>query len=188
MKILGVDAALRRTGYAVIAGDRARATLLARGIIDTRVQAHEAALCHIETVVGQLVDSHQPDYVYFEQPGEMNKHQGRAIGTVVALAEAGAAIQMAAAKLSVPVRGITQSAVKQALCGDRSAPKTQVQNMLALLAQTKQLLGYEQATRAGLEKVYVAGKRKHKPVLKVDADMEDGVAVAWAGLQHALSV
>lgn len=172
MRILGIDASLRRTGWALLEGApacRDRATVVARGVIPTH-GPHGAALCHIEAVLSHLITTHHPGVCYVEVPGAMNRHQGRSIDAVVGLSRAQAAALMAAEKAGVRAVEIDQARVKAsfgyARTRDRASKET-VQRGLANLAAAGLLAGYTEAkNRLG----------------NVDADQADAVAIAYVGL------
>jgi crossover junction endodeoxyribonuclease RuvC len=170
MRILGLDLALRRTGYAVVTGDDGDdATLVGWGVIDTADKPHELALAHIACCLDQLLARYQPDAVYVEVPGRMNYHRSRSQGTVIALSEAKGVALAACALRGSRVREISQALVKSCFASTELASKESVQRGLAYLAQAGRLKGYETPRR---------------PRGGVDADRADAVAVAVAGLRY----
>jgi crossover junction endodeoxyribonuclease RuvC len=169
MRILGLDLALRRTGYALVAGNGSDDTLVGWGVIDTADKPHDVALAHIACCLDQVLAQYQPDAVYIEVPGRMNYNRSRSQQTVIALSEAKGVALAACAIRGIKVREISQSLVKSCFAATELASKASVQRGLELLALGGWLKGYQTPRR---------------PRGGVDEDKADAVAVAIAGLRH----
>src|SRR5579885_1096533 len=142
MRVLGVDLALRRSGYAIVDGDVNVATFVESGVIETGTKPHDIALAHITECLRQVIARTRPDIVYIEVPGAMNTVKGRSIQTVVALAEAKGAVLGMCATVGVPSRTLSQSLAKAAITGLDMASKENVQAGLERLAAAGLLVNY----------------------------------------------
>ncbi len=128
MIILGIDPALRCTGYGVVdmqSPDRAR-------VIDCGVITNKADLPHSECLrrlhggVGELVKSFSPDCVSMEEA-----FYGKNIKTSMILSMARGAIIAAFAEMGVPVYTYSPRKAKLSAVGCGSATKSQVAMMMA---------------------------------------------------------
>lgn len=129
MRVLGIDPGYATTGYAVI--ERARGSLhpVAVGAIRTPSSESQAErLARLRRELLELIDTHGPDCVAVERLFfSVNVKTAMAVGQAsgVALAAAGEA--------GLAVREYTPTEVKQSVTGTGTAPKAQVQSMIAAL-------------------------------------------------------
>ena len=128
MIILGIDPAIRTTGYGVI-----RAESAARfEILDCGIIANSARLPHTECLrrlaggIRELVGAFTPDYASIEDP-----FVGRNASTAIILGMARGAILTALAESSVPVYAYSPSSAKRAAFGSGKATKEQVAMMVS---------------------------------------------------------
>lgn len=169
MIILGLDLALRRTGYALISAPRhpgGVATVDCSGVIDTKQLPHDHALAHIAACLAHNVFQLAAiDRCYVEVPGRMNYQRSRSMQTVIALSEAKGAVLAACALDGIPVEEIDQAWVKSCFGTDRASKETIKWALLNL-------------TKAGLLAGFTVPLR---PRGGDDEDRIDAVAVAVAG-------
>jgi Holliday junction resolvasome RuvABC endonuclease subunit len=166
MKVLGLDVALRRTGWALIDGDLHGVQLVERGVIDAKGEQPEA-LAYLLNRAGNVMARLQPDVVYVEVPGRMNKHMGRTVATIVALARAAGAVLIAAFECKVRAVEIEQNTVKLMLGRYARRSKEGMHAVLGYLASAGILRGYSTPRR---------------PRGGVDTDQDDALCIALAGL------
>ena len=129
MRVLGIDPGYATTGYAVI--ERARGALrpVALGALKTPPkEAHSVRLALLRTELLALIAEHGPvemalERLFFTVNARTAMAVGQACG--VAMATAGEA--------GLPVTEYTPTEVKQSVTGTGTAPKQQVQAMIAAL-------------------------------------------------------
>jgi len=126
--ILGIDPAIRTTGYGVI-----RAESVARfEILDCGVIANSAKLPHTECLrrlaggIRELVGAFTPDCASIEDP-----FVGKNASTAIILGMARGAILTALAEAAVPAYAYAPSSAKRAAFGNGRATKEQVAVMIA---------------------------------------------------------
>jgi len=127
-RVLGIDPGLAATGYGVLDGNSHEARAVASGVIRTRPSTPRAErLRAILEGVQALLAEHRPDELAIEQAFvAVNVRSAFAIG------EARAAAIVAAALAGVAVVEYPPATIKAAVTGNGSAPKEQVQAMVAL--------------------------------------------------------
>ena len=128
MILLGIDPAIRTTGYGVIeAGAGGRFS-----VIDCGVIANSPKLPHSECVrrlhmgICELVTSFKPDCAVLEEP-----FVGRNAGTAIILGMARGAILAALSINSVPAFAYAPTVAKRAAVGRGSATKEQIAVMIS---------------------------------------------------------
>ena len=128
MIILGIDPALRRTGYGVIDMQSAdRAAIVDCGVIvNGQELPHSECLRRVHGGVGELVKQFHPECVAIEEA-----FYGKNVKTSLILSMARGAIIAALAEMGVPVYVYSPRKAKQAVVGCGSATKTQVAAMMA---------------------------------------------------------
>lgn len=129
MIILGIDPAMRRTGYGVIEMQSAdRAAIVDCGIIgNARELSHSECLRRLYGGVGELVRNFHPDCVAMEEA-----FYGKNVKTSLILSMARGAIIAALAEQGVPIYAYSPRKAKQAVVGSGSATKGQVAAMMAV--------------------------------------------------------
>ena len=123
-RILGIDPALRTTGYGLIEASGGRLRLVDAGVIRSRPEPPlEQRLCEIYQGVEELIGELQPDCFAIEQ---LYSHYDRPT-TAILMGHARGVIYLAAAKAKVPVHAYAATQIKKLLTGNGHAPKSQIQ-------------------------------------------------------------
>ena len=129
VRILGLDPALRCTGYAILDTDGHRMSLLDCGVVRTPPKAPlSECLRRLAGGMRQILDSFHPTMVSIEG-GFYSKNArtamvlGAARGTLIALA----------AEQQIPVYEYAPRRIKQAVCGWGDAGKDQIAAVVATL-------------------------------------------------------
>ena len=129
MIILGIDPAIRTTGYGVIRADNpASFTILDCGVI-----ANSARLPHTECLrrlaggIRELIDSFHPDCASIEEP-----FLGKNASTAIILGMARGAILTALAERQIPVYAYSPRSAKRSAVGNGGATKEQVARIMAV--------------------------------------------------------
>jgi crossover junction endodeoxyribonuclease RuvC len=130
VRILGIDPALRTTGYGVIESTRARVRLIEAGIVAPRNGATlEERLCELHAGIREVIEQTRPECVVIEELYA----SGRNLKTAVLMAHARGVLCLAAAQAGVSVHTLGHARVKRALVGSGSARKSQVNAMVTHL-------------------------------------------------------
>lgn len=129
MRVLGIDPGYATTGYAVIERSRGGLTPISVGAIRTSgSDPHPKRLAYLRTQLLDLIREHAPGSVALEKVFfSVNVRTAMAVGQAsgVAMATAGEA--------GLDVTEYTPTEVKQSVTGTGTAPKHQVQSMIASL-------------------------------------------------------
>ncbi|WP_294508906.1 crossover junction endodeoxyribonuclease RuvC [uncultured Victivallis sp.] len=172
MVILGIDPAIRTTGYGVI-----RAESAARfEILDCGIIANSARLPHTECLrrlaggIRELVGAFTPDYASIEDP-----FVGRNASTAIILGMARGAILTALAESSVPVYSYSPSSAKRAAFGSGKATKEQV----ALMVSAETGIAIERIPLDSTDAIALA-------VCHAQKLLHSGLGVPGAGIGKAL--
>ena len=129
MIVLGIDTALRTTGYGLIRLEAGRFTVLDCGVI-----ANKAALKHAECLrriflgIRELIENYHPDAVSMET-AFANKN----VRTTMLLSMARGAAASSAAVCGIPVFEYSPKTAKRAAVGMGTAAKEQVASVLAAM-------------------------------------------------------
>jgi crossover junction endodeoxyribonuclease RuvC len=129
VKVLGIDPGIKTTGYGVVerAGPRHRAVAL--GVIRTPASlAHADRLAALQRDVTALISEHDPEVMAIERLF-FNSN----VRTAMAVGQASGVALAAAARAGLEVFTYTPPEVKQSVAGVGSAPKSQVQAMVAAI-------------------------------------------------------
>ena len=127
MVILGIDPAIRTTGYGVIRIMDGRMEVLDCGVIRNPVKApHSECLRRLSGGIRELVKQFQPEAASIEEP-----FQGRNASTAIILGMARGAIVAALAENAVPCYAYSPKSAKKSAVGNGSAEKEQVAMMMA---------------------------------------------------------
>jgi len=155
MFVLGIDPGLSITGYALVTAEGASLRAVAAGVIRTdRQLPMSVRLEELFADVEALIAEHRPEEMAIERV-----FVNRNLQTVEGVARASGVVLLAAARAGLDVHEYTPSAVKKAIVGVGTAPKKQIQEIVA--------------RRLGLQ-------RAPSP-----ADAADALAVAMCHLQSA---
>ncbi|MBT3286534.1 MAG: crossover junction endodeoxyribonuclease RuvC [Victivallales bacterium] len=122
VRILGVDTALRTTGYGVIDAHGSRLSPVDAGVIKTtRKYPFSECLRRLAGGIRELVKLHAPDVVAIE-----GAFYCRNVRTSMVLGSARGAVIATVAELAIPMYEYAPRRVKQAVCGHGNASKEQV--------------------------------------------------------------
>ena len=135
MRILGIDPGLATLGYGVIEADRGNYKLIQFGTVTTPAgQPMPTRLRAIYQGVSQLMDIYQPDDVAFEE-----LFFAKNITTGMAVSAARGVALLAVVQRTENLYEYTPMQVKQAVTGYGKADKHQVQMMVKMLLNIKEI-------------------------------------------------
>ncbi|MCB2223565.1 MAG: crossover junction endodeoxyribonuclease RuvC [Actinobacteria bacterium] len=127
MFVLGIDPGLSVTGYALVAAEGAGWRAAAAGVIRTDPDGPMSErLAELHADLEALIAEHRPDTVAMERV-----FVNRNLQTAEGVGRASGVILLAAAQAGLAVTEYTPSAVKKAIVGVGTAPKAQVQAIVA---------------------------------------------------------
>lgn len=127
MVILGIDPAIRTTGYGVIRAEDGRMEILDCGVIRNPAKApHSECLRRLSGGIRELVARFAPAAASLEEP-----FLGRNASTAIILGMARGAIVAALAEAGVPCYAYSPRTAKKSAVGSGSAEKEQVAMMMA---------------------------------------------------------
>ena len=131
MRILGIDPALRTTGYGVIDATTARrARLVEAGVVAPRNGAPlEQRLCELHAGIADVIAQTRPEMVVIEDLYTSYRNPE----TALLMAHARGVLCLAAAQAGITVYALGHARVKRALVGSGSARKAQVNAMVTHL-------------------------------------------------------
>ncbi len=130
MRILGIDPALRVTGYGAIAYDGSRARLIEAGVVAPNPrEALPVRLARLHAGIAATISGVQPDIVVIEELYTTYRNPS----TAIAMAHARGVICLACGQAGLDVRTLGHAHVKRALAGSGSASKEQVNAMVVRL-------------------------------------------------------
>jgi crossover junction endodeoxyribonuclease RuvC len=127
--VIGVDPGTAATGYGVVARHDGRVLALDGGVVETpAAQSLERRLATIHARLSELLDEHRPQVLAIEQ-----LYFGANVKTAFAVGHARGVALLAAGQRGIDCESYTPQQVKSAVCGSGTAPKEQVQRMVATL-------------------------------------------------------
>ena len=128
MIILGIDPAIRTTGYGVIdAGTGGKFSVIDCGVIaNSQKLPHSQCVRRLHLGIGELVDTFHPDCAVLEEP-----FVGKNAGTAIILGMARGAILAALSINEIPAFAYAPTVAKRAAVGRGSATKEQIAVMIA---------------------------------------------------------
>ena len=128
MVILGIDPAIRTTGYGVIRTDSlSHLEILDCGVIvNSPKLPHSECLRRLAGVIRELVQAFHPDYASIEEP-----FMGRNASTAIILGMARGGILTALVESGVPTYAYSPKTAKRAAVGTGMATKEQIAILLA---------------------------------------------------------
>jgi crossover junction endodeoxyribonuclease RuvC len=130
VRILGIDPALRTTGYGVIESTRARVRLIEAGIVAPRNDATlEQRLRELHAGITDVIEQTRPQSIVIEELYTSYRNPG----TAVLMAHARGVLCLAAAQAGIVVHTLGHARVKRALVGSGSARKAQINAMVTHL-------------------------------------------------------
>ena len=130
MRILGIDPALRVTGYGAIAVNGERLSLIEAGTIAPRVRdSLSDRLAQLHEGISDAIRQTAPTHIVIEELYTTYRNPS----TAILMGHARGVLCLAGAQAGVPVATLGHSYVKRALVGSGSARKEQVNAMVAQL-------------------------------------------------------
>ena len=128
MIILGIDPAIRTTGYGVIdAGTGGKFSVIDCGVIaNSQKLPHSQCVRRLHLGLGELVNTFHPDCAVLEEP-----FVGKNAGTAIILGMARGAILAALSINEIPAFAYAPTVAKRAAVGRGSATKEQIAVMIA---------------------------------------------------------
>ncbi|MBV8639478.1 MAG: crossover junction endodeoxyribonuclease RuvC [Candidatus Eremiobacteraeota bacterium] len=134
MRILGIDPALRVTGYGVIERTRSGVKLIEAGVVSPRTdRALEERLAELHDGVRAILAETKPDVVVIEELYTTYKNPM----TAILMGHARGVMCLASAQAGVPVHTLGHAHVKRALVGSGAARKDQVNAMVTRLLRLR---------------------------------------------------
>ncbi len=135
MRIIGIDPGYARLGFGIIEVDGSRLRYLDAGCIETPAkQAFADRLLSISEAIHSLIEDYKPDIMAVEELFFAN-NKTTALGT----AHARGAVLVEAARRGLEVYEYTPNQIKKAVTGSGKAIKQQVQMMVKVLLNLKQV-------------------------------------------------
>jgi len=133
--ILGIDPGIADTGYGVIREEKGKLTCLAYGSIKTSAQL--ALIYRLEVLheeLDKIIKKYQPESASIEQLF-FNKN----VKTALIVGQARGVVLLTLRENRLPIIEYTPGQVKQAVCAYGQADKRQVQKMVRLILNLKEL-------------------------------------------------
>lgn len=145
MRILGIDPALRITGFGLIDWKNSGFRIVTAGTIKTdQRQPLPQRLLKLHTALQSLIREFKPDVLVLEK---IYAHYGHP-ATAFILGQARGIVCLAGASAAVPVAEYSATRVKKALTGKGLAPKIQVQRTVVSLLKLAEMPKYLDVTDA----------------------------------------
>ncbi|HEY9085413.1 MAG TPA: crossover junction endodeoxyribonuclease RuvC [Candidatus Tyrphobacter sp.] len=130
MRILGIDPALRITGYGVIECNGERMRLVEAGVVTPKADGALAVrLRELHGAVTEIIEQTRPDFIVIEELYATYKSPA----TAILMGHARGVLCLASAQAGVPVHTLGHTHVKRALVGSGGARKEQVNAMVVRL-------------------------------------------------------
>ncbi len=134
MRVLGIDPALRVTGYGVIEQRGRTVGLVEAGVVAARADRPlEERLAQLHAGVVEILAQTHPDIVVIEELYTTYKNPT----TAILMGHARGVMCLASAQAGVPVRTLGHAHVKRALVGSGAARKDQVNAMVTRLLKLR---------------------------------------------------
>ncbi len=163
LRILGIDPGLATMGYGVIESNGDKHRLIQYGVLTTQAgQPTPQRLRSIFVGVQQLMETFQPDEVAFEE-----LFFSKNITTGMAVSAARGAALVAVAQKTDEIYEYTPMQVKLAVTGHGKAEKNQVQQMVKMLLNMKEIARPDDAADAIAVAVTHANSMRMKHMYKI---------------------
>jgi crossover junction endodeoxyribonuclease RuvC len=134
VRILGIDPALRVTGYGVIERRGRGVALIEAGVVAPRIEETlERRLAELHASLATLLAQTVPDVVVIEELYTTYKNPM----TAILMGHARGVMCLASAQAGIPVQTLGHAHVKRALVGSGSASKDQVNAMVTTLLKLR---------------------------------------------------
>ncbi len=135
MVVLGIDPGMALMGYGVVSGDNNRLKVIDYGVTKTEANIDTPQrLLAIFNSIEQLIEKYQPDAIAIEELF-FNKN----VKTALTIGHARGVIVLAGARSNADLYEYTPLQVKQAVVGYGRAEKQQVQQMVKLILNLKEI-------------------------------------------------
>jgi crossover junction endodeoxyribonuclease RuvC len=135
MIILGIDPGTATTGFGVIEEEKGKIKVVDFGTIDTKPnQPLELRLEQIHAQLNKIITQYNPDEVAVEELFFTNNQK-----TAIAVGQARGVILLTARLQKVPLFEYTPLQVKNGICGYGGADKKQVQKMVQMILNLKEI-------------------------------------------------
>ena len=134
-RIIGIDPGLASTGWGIVDYFENRIQYLAHGCIETEAALPRAQrLFLIYNQINTVLDTYTPGEAAME-----TLYFGKNVSSAIPVAEARGAISTAIAQRGLPLYELTPNAIKQGVVGVARADKKQVQEMVRIILNLKEL-------------------------------------------------
>jgi crossover junction endodeoxyribonuclease RuvC len=128
MKILGIDPGFKATGYGCIEADRQSAALIETGTVEPRQKDLIQNRIHkIYTILGELIDEHDPQVLVLEKLYAHYKHPV----TASKLGHVRGVICLLCAQKNIVLAEHSVKRIRKALTGNGNATKVQTKRIVA---------------------------------------------------------
>lgn len=135
MRIIGIDPGTAIVGFGVIDVDGQKKTMIDAGVI--RTPANQSIELRLETIyseINEIIKANKPEVMVIEQ-----LFFGRNVTTAISVSHARGVIVLAGKQANLRIEEFTPPQIKQALTGTGAADKKQVQEMVKLLLNLKEV-------------------------------------------------
>ncbi len=161
MRILGVDPALKRSGYGVIDWTGADIKMVAGGTIETRTSdTMQKRLAAIYRGILTVIDDYGPQVMVLEKVFVHYQHPA----TAFLLGQARGIMCLACAATGIELSEFAATQVKKAVVGKGQAPKDQVKRMVSRLLTLPEIPKYHDTTDALA--LAITYRYMHAPVVR----------------------
>ncbi len=134
MRVLGIDPALRVTGYGVVERNGRAISLVEAGVVSPRTdRTLEQRLAELYGGIVEILEQTKPDVVVIEELYTTYKNPM----TAILMGHARGVMCLASAQAGVPVQTLGHAHVKRALVGSGAARKDQVNAMVTHLLKLR---------------------------------------------------
>jgi Holliday junction resolvasome RuvABC endonuclease subunit len=166
IRLIGIDCAYRRSGWAILTrGLDGRPTLAAYGAIVPRGQNRSHGLMSIEKQVRDILREWKPTGALLEKPGRWIHREGSSRHSIEVMAMARGTMLKVCGELAIPAQEVDFQQVRLALLGRANATKASAVELVSYLG----LGGLPRRPRGG-----------------VDLDVVDAIMMALYGLDYGL--
>lgn len=133
--ILGIDPGLAETGYGLISKEKGEDELIDYGCIHTSSKDEFASrLLAIHKKIKKLIERYKPDYLVIEE-----LFFAKNVKSALKVGQACGVVILTASQAKVPVMSFTPLQIKQGLASYGRADKYQIQKMVQILLNLKEL-------------------------------------------------
>lgn len=135
MKILGIDPGTGILGFGIIEVERGQSKLVDGGVIRTPVKEDDAVrLLTIYDELTEIIKQNKPDVMSVEK-----LFFARNVTTAMTVSQARGVVLLCAKQAGLPIYEYTPMQIKQAITGYGKADKKQMQEMVRVILQLKEI-------------------------------------------------